>query len=291
MGLPEVTKADGTEVQGDIIVMTRRELDLYQGIRPVKLRPNVPSPLASAGAGIDLVVMREQSEGLFAAYQSSHIVHEQVYSDSMIVTRRGTERICRASFDLARRRDGAPADGKRRVTCVDKSNNFQAMAFFNRVYQEVASGYPEVDTDHAYIDAIMIHMLQRPDSYDVLVLENMYGDILSDLTAAIAGGMGFAPSADVGDDHAMFQCAGGSAPTIAGRNVANPCAQILSAGMMLDWLGTRYAVPEATAAARAIDQAVDDTLAAGHLTSDVGGGTATDAFGDRVVSALRELLR
>ncbi len=287
MGLPDVTKADGTEVQGDIIVVTRKELDLYQGVRPVRLRPNVPSPLRTAGKGIDMVILREQSEGLFASYQSSHSVYDQVYSDSMIITRRGSERICRTAFEIARRRSGSPADGISRVTCVDKSNNFQAMAFFNRVFNEIAHGFPEVATDHIYIDAIMLHMLQQPDRFDVLVLENMYGDILSDLTAGITGGMGFAPSGDIGDKHAMFQCAGGSAPDIAGRNLANPAAQILSGAMMLDWLGRRHDVPGALQAASSIDAAIDTVLQAGYLTGDAGGTTTTSGFGDQVVAALQ----
>lgn len=285
MGLPEVTKADGTEVQGDIIVNLRKELDLYQGVRPAKLRPNVPSPLRSVGVGIDLVVMREQSEGLFAAYQSSHTIHDQVYADSMIVTRQGTKRICKASFELSecRARDDKQQP---RVTCVDKPNNFQAMAFFRRIYDEVAEEYPTVQTGYTYIDAVMLHMLQRPWDFDVLVAENMYGDILSDLTAGIVGGMGFAPSGDIGERHAMFQCAGGSAPDIAGRGIANPVAQILSRAMMLQWLGERHRVDAATRAAERIDWVVDHVLAAGHLTSDAGGTTSTAEFGDRVVHAL-----
>ncbi len=287
MGLPEITKPDGTEVQGDIIVVTRKELDLYQGVRPVRLRPNVPSPLRATGKGIDMVIFREQSEGLFASYQSSHIVHDQVYSDSMIVTRRGTERICRSAFEMASRRSGTPRDGKSLVTCVDKSNNFQAMAFFNRVFCEVASEYPDIGIDHSYIDAIMLHMLQRPDSFNVLVLENMYGDILSDLTAGITGGMGFAPSGDIGDNHAMFQCAGGSAPDIAGLGIANPTAQILSGAMMLDWLGRRHDLPAAIHAATCIDAAIDSVLQEGYLTSDAGGKTSTGDFGDQIVAALQ----
>jgi 3-isopropylmalate dehydrogenase len=290
IGLPEVTKADGTEVQGDMIVITRKEFDLYKGVRPAKLRPNVPSPLRNIGKGIDLVVIREQSEGMFASYQSSHTIHDEVYTDSMIVTRKGTERIARTAFELSQKRNGAPADGQKRVTCVDKSNNFKAMAFFRKIYNEIAGQYSDVAKDYAYIDAIMIWILQKPDFYDVLVTENMYGDILSDLTAATIGGMGFAPSGDIGDDHAMFQCAGGSAPTIAGQNIANPIAQILSGAMMLDWLGQRHGVDEAVVAAQAIDQAVDSVLVAGHLTSDIGGKTKTDEFGDLVVEHLKTVL-
>lgn len=289
MGLPEVVKPDGTEVQGDIIIKMRKELDLYKGLRPAKLRPNVPSPLRSTGKGIDLVVLREQSEGLFAAYQSSHTIHNEVYADSMIITRRGTERISRAAFELSLKRSGAPFDSKRRVTCVDKSNNFKAMAFFNSIYHEIAKDFPTVLTDHANIDAIMIWMLQKPDFYDVLVLENMYGDILSDLTAAVIGGMGFAPSGDIGDNYAMFQCAGGSAPSIAGKNIANPIAQILSAGMMLDWLGERHGVADAVEASVIIDSSVDAVLEEGHLTSDIGGTVKTDEFGDLIVRHLKRI--
>ncbi len=287
LGLPDVLKPDGTEVQGDMIVLTRRDLDLYQGVRPVRLRPNVPSPLADVGTGIDLVVMREQSEGLFAAYQSSHIVKDQVYSDSMIITRRGSERICKAAFELALQRSESSGKKNPQVTCVDKSNNFQAMAFFRQIFNETANDYDAVSVNYSYIDAIMLHALQRPSSFDVLVLENMYGDILSDLTAGLVGGMGFAPSADIGDEHAMFQCAGGSAPDIAGKDVANPVAQIISGAMMLDWLGKRHNLNEAVEAASLIDSCVDKVLAAGYLTADAGGATGTVEFGNKVVEAIQ----
>lgn len=135
----------------------------------------------------------------------------------------------------------------------------------------------------------MIHLLQRSDTFDVLVLENMYGDIVSDLTATLTGGMGFAASADIGDDHAMFQCAGGSAPDIAGQDKANPVAQILSGAMMLEWLGQRHAVAEARQSALLIEKAVDYVLAEGHLTCDAGGGTRCSEFGDLVVSAIDKL--
>lgn len=130
MGLPSVTKPDGTEVQGDIIVLTRRELDLYRGVRPAKLRPNVPSPLKNTGKGIDLLVLREQSEGLFAAYQSSHVVKDQVYSDSMIVTRRGTERIASAAFEYAAARNGAPADQASGLPALTRQTIFRQWPFF-----------------------------------------------------------------------------------------------------------------------------------------------------------------
>jgi 3-isopropylmalate dehydrogenase len=205
----------------------------------------------------------------------------------MIITRAGTERIVRYAFRLAGQRHGAPADGKRRVTCVDKANVLKSMAFFRQIFDEVAGEFPGIETDHAYVDAMTLYMVRRPLHFDVVVAENMFGDIISDLAAGTIGGMGLAPSADVGDTYGVFQPSHGTAPDIAGKGIANPVAQILSAGMMLAWLGERKQDPEASAAARAIEAAVRVTLGDRRLhTADLGGAAATAVVGDAVASRI-----
>ncbi|MCC8189494.1 MAG: isocitrate/isopropylmalate dehydrogenase family protein [Planctomycetes bacterium] len=290
MGLPDVVQADGTEVQGKIIVEMRKRFNLFAGVRPIKLYPGVVSPLRDATA-IDLVIMRESSEGLFASFQAGAEVYDKVFVDSMVITREGTEKICDFAFRYARRRSGRPADGRRVVTCVDKANNFRAMAFWRSIYNEVAEKYPDIARDYAYVDAINVSLIQRPQDYDVIVVENIFGDIISDMAAALVGGMGMAPSGDIGLERGLFQPAHGSAPTIAGKNIVNPVATILSGGMMLDWLGDNHGLPTMTRAATLIEDAVAATLAAGCKTVDIGGDASTTAFGEAVVKAMEGMAK
>lgn len=175
------------------------------------------------------------------------------------------------------------------MSCVDKANVLLSMAFFRRVFDDVAREFPDVAADHVYVDAMTVHMVQRPQRLDVVVAENMFGDILSDLGAATAGGMGLAPSADVGDVHGLFQPSHGTAPDIAGKGIANPIAQILSAAMMLDWLGERHGDDRARAAGRAIEAAVTKALADSTChTADLGGRASTVAVGDAIAATVRE---
>ncbi len=285
-GLPDVRLPDGTEIAPQLTLRVR--LDLYVGLRPIKLYPGVAGPLRLApGTAIDYVIVRENTEGLYASRGAGVRVGNHVVTDTLVVTRPGTVRICREAFELARRRSGAPRDGQRRVTCVDKANVLKSFAFFREVFDEVASDYPEVEATHAYIDAMSAYLVQAPDRYDVIVAENMFGDILSDLAAATVGGLGLAPSCDIGDHAALFQPSHGTAPDIAGKGVANPLATILSAGLMLDWLGRKDADEAALAGARRIDTAVASVLSAGRaVTPDLGGGATTAAVGDAVAGAL-----
>ncbi len=287
MGLPQVVQEDGTEVQGKIVIEMRKQLDMYAGLRPIKLRPNIKSVIGKEK--IDLVIMRESTEGLFASFQAGASVFDEVHVDSMVITRKGTERICDYSFKLSEKRNGRPLDNKRVVTCVDKSNNFKGMAFWRKIYDEVAGRYPEIQRDYSYVDAITLMLIQKPEAYDVIVAENMFGDIISDLAAGLVGGMGMAPSAEIGDRHAMFEPAHGSAPTIAGKNIANPVATVLSGAFMLEWLGERFGNEGALTAAKLIDKAVDNALKAGYLTSDVGGDTKTTELGGQIILELKSL--
>ncbi|MDM4762979.1 isocitrate/isopropylmalate dehydrogenase family protein [Galbitalea sp. SE-J8] len=286
MGLPEVRMPDGTEVQGRIIIRLRKGLDLYAGVRPIKLYPGI-RPVVDRGEAVDLVIVRESTEGLFASFEGGTEITDQVVGDTMLISRSGTERVSRYAFELAGQRQGRPSDGRSLVTCVDKANIFRSLAFFRRVFTEVAEReFPQIGYGYALIDALSLAIVQRPADYDVLVMENMFGDILSDLAAALNGGLGMAPSGDIGDDHAMFQPSHGSAPDIAGKGVANPLATILSAKMMLEWLGARHDDEAARDGARRIDAAVAAVTAAGEVTRDIGGTSSTQSVGDAVVAAL-----
>jgi 3-isopropylmalate dehydrogenase len=287
IGLPDVRLPDGTEVQPHQVVGLRKALDLYAAVRPIKLYAGVPSVLANVGPGIDFIVLRENTEGLFSSFGGGSAAHDQAVADTMLITRKGTERVVEFAFRLAKRRNGRPLDGKRIVTCVDKANVFRSFAFFRKVFNEVAARHVDIAAEACYVDAMSLYMVQEPWNYDVLVMENMFGDILSDLGAGLVGGLGLGPSAEVGDRYALFQPSHGSAPQIAGLNRANPLATILSAAMMLDWLGERNADADAIMAARRIESAVAEILQTGKvLTPDLGGKNTTVQMGDALLKII-----
>lgn len=290
IGLPDVRKPDGTEVQPDMMMGLRQAMKLYAAVRPCKLYSGVQSPLADVGRGIDLVVVRENLEGLFASYGGGCLLNDEVATDTIVITRTGTRRVVEFAFRLARQRNGRPHDGKRLVTCVDKANVFRSFAFFRKVFHDVAGEFPDVESDVAYVDAMSMYLVQNPQMFDVLVTENQFGDILSDLGAGIVGGLGMAPSAEVGDRHGLFQPSHGSAPDIAGQNKANPLAMILSAAMMFDWLAVTKQDSAAATAARLIESAVTTVLAEQSVkTVDVGGSAGTSQVGTAVAKAVTDL--
>lgn len=289
IGLPDVRDADGTEVQPIMMVGLRRALGLYAAVRPIKLYPGVRSPLRDTQSGIDFVIIRENLEGLFASFGRGSMSDDQA-SDTIVITREGTQKIVEFAFQFASRRSGRPLDGRRSVTCVDKANVFRSFAFFRQVFYEVASRHPQIAAEAAYVDAMCLYMVQSPANFDVLVMENQFGDILSDLGAALVGGLGLAPSAEIGERHGLFQPSHGTAPQLAGKNVANPLATILSAAMMFEWLGHQHADPVAAKTANLIHRAVEHLLAqADHLPADLGGVTGTREVGHAVVAALKAL--
>jgi 3-isopropylmalate dehydrogenase len=289
IGLPDVRKSDGTEVQPEMMMGLRRALNLYVAVRPAKLYPGVSGPLRAADAGIDLVIVRENLEGLFASFGGGCVVNDQVATDTIVITREGTRRVVDYAFRLARRRNGRPLDRRKSVTCVDKSNVFRSFAFFRKVFFEVAAEYSDITAETAYVDAMCLYMVQNPSAYDVLVMENQFGDILSDLGAGIVGGLGLGPSGEIGDDHALFQPSHGTAPQIAGKNVANPIAMILSAAMMLDWLAEGHHDEAARQAALLIETAVARVLAEGRVrTADLGGRATTSELARAVAAVLGE---
>lgn len=289
MGLPDVRMPDGTEVQPRIIIRLRKGLDLYAGVRPIKLYPNVV-PTVNNGEPVDFVIVRENTEGLFASFEGGSEINDQVVGDTMLLSRKGTERVSRYAFSLASRRGGRPLDGEHRVTCVDKANIFRSMAFFRKVFTEVADReFSGIKYNYALVDALSLAMIQNPGAYDVLVMENMFGDILSDTASVLVGGLGMGPSGDIGDRYGLFQPSHGSAPTIAGKGVANPLATILSAKMMLEWLGHKNNDDCALRGADIIDQAVARVTEAHAVTPDLGGKATTSEVGDAVAGAVHEI--
>lgn len=284
MGWPEIRYPDGTEIAPQLDL--RIELGLYAGVRPVKTLPEMTPVLADARAKtLDFVVIRESTEGLFSSRGKGVVIEDREARDTMVITRDVCERLFDFSFRLARTRKAS--GGKGVVTCVDKANVFTSFAFFRKVFDERAALFPDIKAEHAYIDATALYMVRRPWELDVLVTENMFGDILSDLGAGLMGGMGFAPSADVGDKHAVFQPCHGTAPDIAGQGKANPTAMFLSAAMMLEWLGEKHQHPQAIAAGQLIRGAVDRAFADGLKPFEIGGGDGTGAITQRVIDALQ----
>jgi 3-isopropylmalate dehydrogenase len=281
-GLPSVRYPDNTEIMPQVEL--RFLFDLYAGVRPARLIPGVPSPIVGAAEhGIDLVLIRESTEGLFASMGKGVVTHDDA-REPMVITRKTSERLFDFSFRLAQRRK---AQGKRgMVTCVDKANVFKAFAFFRGIFDETAARYPDVPTERIYVDACAAMLVKRPLDFDVMPTENMFGDILSDLTAGLVGGMGMAPSADIGDRHAVFQPCHGTAPDIMGQGKANPTAMILSAAMMLDWLADKHGHDGAAEAAQRIERAVDKAFAAGIRPLDLGGRSGTADTAKAVLAAL-----
>ncbi len=275
MGLPDVRRPGGTEMAPQLDI--REQLDLYAGIRPIRLYHPAHSPLRpERAAGTDFIIYRENTEGMFASRNNGWQRDATEVCDTMRISRRGSERLFRAAFRHAERR-------RRLVTLVDKSNVLPSMAFFRSIFDEVSREFPEVRTERIYIDASTLYLVQRPNTFDIVVTENIFGDILSDLAAGLVGGMGLAPSADVGDRHAVFQPSHGSAPDIAGKGIANPLATILSAAMMLEWFDHPHTKRGASMIHRAVEAVCADPTA---TTPDLGGRLSTAEIGQRVVDAL-----
>ncbi|MFF5986607.1 isocitrate/isopropylmalate dehydrogenase family protein [Prauserella flavalba] len=259
----------------------RKHFDLFANVRPARAIDGGKAIVD----GTDLVIVRENTEGFYADRNTHAGTGEFMPTPDVaiahgIVTRAAVERIAHAAFDLARRR-------RNKVTIVHKANVLRlTTGLFRDVCREVAAHYPGVEVDDYHIDAMTVHLLRRADTFDVIVTENMFGDILSDLTGEIAGSLGIAPSVNTSEEHGMAQAAHGSAPDIAGRNLANPIAMILSSAMLLDWLGARHGDDGLRRAATLVDTAVADTVVGGMSTVDMGGSAGTREFAAAVASAI-----
>src|SRR5580692_10369000 len=263
-----------------LLLPIRRTFDQFANVRPAVLYDGVASPLANPGM-IDMVVVRENTEGEYAQVGGFvyHQQPEEVAVQTAVFTRRGIERVVRFAFELARKRKR-----QRRVTSITKSNaQGFGMVLWDRAFQSVAAGYSDIETESLLVDAAAMNFIRRPDSFDVVVASNLFGDILSDVSAILAGSIGLAASANLDPTRrypSMFEPVHGSAPDIAGRGIVNPLAAILSAGMMLEHLGLEDA-------ARSVEQAVAEVLREGkHRTPDLGGTSSTRDVTGAVIGEL-----
>jgi 3-isopropylmalate dehydrogenase len=287
IGMPSIRHADGTEISPHLRLRDR--FGLYAGVRPVKAYPNAPQRLADPrAAAIDMIILRESTEGLFysaAVHGRSEIVPDVEVKDIMRITRETTEKLHAYAFKLARRRKERGKLGK--LTCVDKANVFASQAFFRQIFDEVKIYNPDVDTGYNYVDAQALDLVRKPWEFDVMVMENMFGDILSDLAGGLVGGMGMASCAEIGDNHGLFQPAHGSAPDIMGQDKANPLAAILSGALMLDYLAERTGNESFGRAGALIDAAVDAGFEANALRPmEFGGDMGTKVVTNAVIAAL-----
>jgi len=277
MGLPDIRWPEGVEMTPQIDI--REKLDLYCGLRPIRLYHELHTPLKKYKAGeIDFLIVRENTEGLFSTRLLKHPLDAREVTDTMRITRQGSERLFRSAFEHAVAR-------RQHLTLVDKANVLPSMAFFRRVFDDAARQFSAVKTDRIYVDAAGLYFVQRPETFDVLVTENMFGDILSDLAAGLVGGMGMAPSADLGDQYAVFQPSHGSAPDIAGKGIANPVATILSVEMMLKWLAHTETQRGAAIVRRVVERVFSEPK---HRTRDLGGSLATAEIGDLIAQEITE---
>jgi 3-isopropylmalate dehydrogenase len=281
-GLPDVRRPDGTEVSPQIDI--RERFGLFASLRPAKLYPGVPTNLRVDA--VDLVVVRETTEGMFAGRHDPVQSSDETVSDRMTITRATSEQLFELAFALAssrRQTSGTPGH----VTLLDKSNVLPSNAFFRKIFDEVALRHPDIGVARRYIDAGAMLLVTDPGAFDVIVTENLFGDIASDIAAGIVGGLGVAPSADVSATTGVFQPCHGSAPDIAGQGIANPVAAMLSVAMLLEWLAERHDDSRCLRAAARMRAAVADVLATGPKTPDLGGSASTDAVTAAVIAALR----
>ncbi len=269
-----IMKGPVGETAGDVVVKIRRELDLYANVRPARCLPGVECLRPE----IDLVVVRENTEDV---YVRAEYMAQDVAIALRVISRRASERIARVAFRLARER-------RKKVTIVHKANVMTVTdGLFRSTVREVGREFPDVEVDEAYVDAAVMDVVRRPSRFDVIVTTNLFGDILTDLAAYVAGGIGLAPSANIGDSKAMFEPVHGAAFDIAGKNVANPTAAILCAAWMLRWLGERLGRLNYVRAGISIEEAVIECLKERrNLTPDLGGNATTDAFVEEVLRRL-----
>jgi 3-isopropylmalate dehydrogenase len=252
------------ETAADVIVKLRIMFDLYANIRPIKAYPPIPS----LKPDINMIFVRENTEDV---YRGIEFEMEDTAICLRVITKKNSERIAKKAFETARRRNK-----KTRVTAIHKANVMKkTCGLFARTCREVAKQYPDIAFDELYVDAASMRLIKEPETFDVFVTPNMFGDILSDEAAQLVGGLGMAPGANIGDDFALFEPIHGSAPNRAGKQTANPCSMILSAKMMFDWLGEQHNDQECLSAAQAIEDAVSETLRKGITIPDFGGDAKT----------------
>ncbi len=290
MGMPSIRYPDGREIAPQLEL--REKMDLFAGVRPVKTMPGIPLPLEDArGKKLDFVMVRESTEGLFASRGNYRIEGEgdkEAAYDTQKISRKGCERVFEFAFRLARQRKTQGHKGL--VTCVDKANVLGSFYYMRQIFDEVSKKHTDLEANHIYVDAAALQLVRQPWIFDVMVTENMFGDILSDLCAGLMGGMGMAPSADIGEHNAVFQPCHGSAPDIMGQGKANPTAMFLSGAMMLEWIGFKHNHPAVLAAADLLNRAIVQAYASGTiLPVELGGNDGTAAITAKVMASLVSL--
>ena len=268
-------KAPVGESAADVIVVLRRKLDLYANIRPAKSYPNTPA----LRDDIDLVIVRENTEDLYTG-------EEFMVDDSAvalrIITEKASKRIARHAFNTAIQRNR-----KKHVTCVHKSNVMKITdGLFAKSCESVAKEFSDVKFDHMYVDACAMNLIRQPHEFDVIVTTNLFGDILSDESSQVVGGLGMAPAANLGDDFGLFEPVHGAAFDIAGKQIANPTSFILSVKMMLEWLGNKNNDQNSIFVADKLENAVFDVLQSKIITKDVGGNASTTEFTKEITNKL-----
>ena len=268
-------KAPVGESAADVIVVLRRLLDLYANIRPAKSYPNMPA----LKENIDMVIVRENTEDLYTGMEFD-------VGDTCIalrsISKSASERIARHAFDTAEQRSG-----KKKVTCVHKSNVMRKTdGLFAKTCEQVSKNYPKVAFEHMYVDACAMNLIRQPETFDVIVTTNLFGDILSDEASQVVGGLGMAPAANIGDKFALFEPVHGAAFDIAGKQVANPSSFILSAKMMFEWLGIKNNDKACQSVAKSIESAVYGIVKDGIKTKDIGGNKSTKEFTQNVISRI-----
>jgi 3-isopropylmalate dehydrogenase len=268
------------ETAADVVVKLRIMFDLYANIRPIKAYPSIPS----LRPDIDMIFVRENTEDV---YRGIEFALEDTAICIRVITRKGSERIAHKAFQVARRRNK-----KKLVTAIHKANVMRVSdGLFAQVSREVAKQNPDITFNELYVDAASMRLIKEPQKFDVFLITNMFGDILSDEAAQLIGGLGMAPGANIGDDFAMFEPIHGSAPTRVGKHTSNPCSMILASRMMLDWLGEKYDDQECFHAAQSIEDAVTETLRKKITIPDFGGNATTLGMADAMAEEILKVNR
>ena len=293
-----VTMPGGKMAGWSPVIGNRTRLNLYANIRPVKLYDGVKARISGSHKAIwepknvDMLFIRENTEDMYAGIGGILAPGGRgvVASDTRLVTRAASEKVIRLAYEKAMERNGAPKDGKRRVTCIVKNNVLDGCRFFASIFEEIGAEFPEVEQDVAIVDAFTQWLIGQPEYYDVLVTTNMFGDIVTDLASVLQGGMGMAVGCNVGDDHAMFEPIHGSAPKHSGKDKVNPMAMILATGEGLRWLGKKKDNPALVKAGDGVEEAVKAVLAEGKtLTYDIVGNDAASKMSEVTTAILAAL--
>ena len=268
-------KAPVGESAADVIVVLRRMLDLYANIRPSKSYPHMPA----LRDDIDMVIVRENTEDLYTGKEFS-------LGDSAvalrIISEAASKRIAKYAFETAKQRNSM-----KKVTCVHKSNVMRVTdGLFAKACIEVSKDYPEIKFEEMYVDACAMNLIRQPEKFDVVVTTNLFGDILSDESSQVVGGLGMAPAANLGDDFALFEPVHGAAFDIAGQNIANPSSFLLSIKMMLDWLGAKHNDQKCFEMAKKLESTIFDLVKTGIKTKDIGGDKTTTEFTNQITDNL-----